>query len=596
MEHDDAGDQSSSMEPGDTPNQARRPDSTVAGRLAAACRRHGVEYALGQSNPILFHLAAPAAGLKNITYRMENAGGAIADGYARVSRQVAVVTAQNGPAATLLVAPFAEALKSSVPIVGIVQEVPARERERNAFQEFDHRTLLTSCTKWVGRIDHPSQLEDLVDMAFRIATSGRCGPTALLLPADLLSEPAPEPRRRFSAGQFPLDPTVPAPDRIDEAADLVLAAERPVIIAGGGVHLSGAASALEAMQDAIHLPVATTLMGKGAVSDRHPLSIGLIGNILARGNRAYGARELVTEADLILLVGTRTAANGTDAWSQYPPDARFLHIDIDPTEIGRNYEAFRLLGDARLVLDALRARLLEREPSAFAARRPEIEALIAGATRDADALTRHLRSDDRTPIRPERLMAEIDHRIGPGTIVAADASYSSIWTTLCLNARQAGARFLVPRGLAGLGWGLPLAMGAQLARPDERVVCVVGDGGFAHVWGELETLRRHELPIIVIVLNNEVLAMQEELEVYLHDRHTDTRFSPVDHAAIARACGLHGVEIRKPGEIGPALDAAFDSQIATLLDVHVDPSARPPMTLYAELPSQFEAPRSRTEL
>jgi acetolactate synthase-1/2/3 large subunit len=185
------------------------------------------------------------------------------------------------------------------------------------------------------------------------------------------------------------------------------------------------------------------------------------------------------------------------------------------------------------------------------------------------------------PARPERLMAELARRLSDDTIVVADASYASIWVANYLPARKAGMRFLTPRGLAGLGWGLPMALGAKLARPDSPVHCVVGDGGFAHVWSELETARRNRLKIVVTVLNNQILAYQKHAEDVLFGAHTSAiYFEPVDHAAIARACGLNGVRIEDPAEYGPALDRALAADATTVIDVITDPAAYPPVTSF----------------
>src|SRR5690349_14302797 len=212
-------------------------NATVALRLAEAFARHGVTLTFGQSLPSAFHLAAPHVGIDQKVYRQENAGGAMADGYARVTRKVGVVTAQNGPAATLLVAPLAEALKSSVPVVALVQEVDRPDLDRNAFQELDHIALFAGCTKWVRRVTEVSRVEDYVDMAFAAATGGRPGPAVLLLPADLLREPAaPSSGRRVSLGTYPLDRVAADPSRLDEATELLATAKNPIVMAGGGVH------------------------------------------------------------------------------------------------------------------------------------------------------------------------------------------------------------------------------------------------------------------------------------------------------------------------------------------------------------------------
>lgn len=557
---------------------------TGAHLLAAALQRHGVKEIFGQSIPSALFLAAPDYGIRQIGYRTENAGAAMADAFARISGKVAVVTAQNGPAATLLVPGLAEAFKASIPVVAIVQDVSRRFTDKNAFQELDHFALFSGVAKWVRRVADPARLDDYVDMAFTAAATGRAGPAVLLVPLDVLDE-RPEidpaaPRRNEVLGTFPLDRVSADLARIGQAADLLALAKAPLVIAGGGVHSSQAWSELAALQ-LLGLPVATTVMGKGAVDETHPLSAGVAGFFMAPGARGSHLRDLVTEADVVLLVGNRTNQNGTDSWSLYPKDARYIHIDIDGNEIGRNFEALRLAGDAKLTLAALADALKTRDLSALSARRAALEAKIASARAAHAQDMKRLVDMDATPLRPERLMADLDSVLTPETITVADASYSSIWIANGLTARRAGQRFLTPRGLAGLGWGLPFALGAKVARPDAPVVCVTGDGGFGHVWGEMETARRMKLPVVVIVLNNQILGYQKHAELSLFGGFTDVcHFQPVDHAAIARAVGCEGVRVEKPNDFLPALKAALSCETLTVIDVVTDERAHPPITSF----------------
>ncbi|WP_207538784.1 acetolactate synthase catalytic subunit [Sabulicella rubraurantiaca] len=558
-------------------------NATVAMRLAEAFARHGVTVTFGQSLPSAFHLAAPQAGIRQAMYRQENMGGIMADGYARISGRVGVVTAQNGPAAALLVAPLAEALKASVPVVALVQEVNRNQADKNAFQELDHIRMFDAVAKWVRRIDRADRLEDYVDMAFTAAASGRPGPAVLLVPADLLTDNAAPPSpRRASLGIYPLDRSLPDPALIEQAADLLAKAKAPLVLAGGGVHLSDASAALAALQQEAHLPVGTTVMGKGAADENHPLTLGIIGYVMSPGARSHRMRAMVERSDVVLLVGTRTNANGTDNWTMFPEGTRFIHIDPDPQEIGRNYEALRLVGDARLTLEALRAALAKRDLSARKSARDSIAGEIAEAVSDWRRRIQDVSTREGRRVRPERIMAELDRRMTGEEIVVGDASYSSMWVGQFLTARRAGQRFLTPRGIAGLGWGLPLAIGAQVAAPDRRVICLAGDGGFGHSWAELEMLRRHELPVTLIVLNNGILGYQKHAEQVKFGEHTDAvDFTEVDHSLIAKGCGVASLRVTEASEIGAALDEAFSARRPMLIDVVSDPDARPPINYYA---------------
>ncbi|MBC7991500.1 MAG: acetolactate synthase catalytic subunit, partial [Luteimonas sp.] len=354
-------------------------NDTVAGVIAKALARHGVEIIFGQSNPSALMLAAEDIGIRQILFRTENAGGVMADGYSRITNKISVIAVQNGPAATLAVAPMAEAIKASIPMLVLVQDVPTHARDRNGFQEFDHLALFASVSKWTRTIDDPARVDDYVDLAMMVANGGRPGPVVLLLPKnvlDLEAHPAKLPRTA-NLGSFPLDRPRPCAQAVAKAAGLIAMARAPVVIAGGGVHVSGAVQALVRLSDRAHLPVATTNMGKGAIDETAALSLGVVANITGRSGPAFYTRDLIADADVVLLIGNRTNENGTEGWSLTKPDAIYIHIDIDPCEIGRNYEAVRLLGDARAALDDLTIALEGLDLASRAAARPALEARIA---------------------------------------------------------------------------------------------------------------------------------------------------------------------------------------------------------------------------
>ena len=550
---------------------------TVAEAIVERLAQHGVDVMFSQSLPSAVLIAAEDRGITQFTYRTENAGAAMADGFARLSGRAGGASAQNGPAATLLVPGLAEALKSSVPIVALVQEVNRSEADRNAFQEFDHIALFEPCTKWVRKVTVAERVIDYLDMAFTMARSGRPGPVALLLPADLLKEEMNSPTHRGTRlGPYPLDRVLADPDRIGEAADLLADAGRPLVVAGGGVHLSGATEEVAQLQDRAHLPVMTTVMGKGAVDESHPLSLGVAGYNLGRLSPSRHMRPIIEQADVVLLIGTRTNQNGTDSWTLYPDGARYIHLDIDGTEIGRNYEALRLVGDAKLTLAALIEKLDGRRPAL-----PDIENRIAEARERHTGEIAPVLHSNASPVRPERMMADMQTVLTPETIVVTDASYATLWMACYLRALAPGMRFVTPRGLAGLGWGLPLAIGAKVARPRSPVLCIVGDGGFAHVWAELETLARTQTPVVLTVLNNGVLAYQRDAEDVKFGGHSSAvYFAPVDHAVIALACGCRGVRVETAADYLPALTEALSFDGTTVIDVAVDPQAYPPITFF----------------
>ncbi|WP_024509354.1 acetolactate synthase catalytic subunit [Bradyrhizobium sp. ARR65] len=556
---------------------------TVADRIANALQRHGVSFAFGQSVPSAVILACEARGIRQITYRQENMGGAMADGFARISGRIPVIFCQNGPAAAIMVAPFAEAMKAGSPIVALIQDVERAHIGKNAFQEYDHQSLFAPVTKWFRRLEDPDQIDDLIDAAFVAAGTGRPGPAVLMLPLDLQRAKASgRLRRSLRLDAWPIDRPRPPQSLIVQAAELIASAENPVIVAGGGVHASQASAVLARLQEEASLPVVTTNMGKGAVAETHPLSAGPLGALNGPGSLGRHTRPFLDEADVILLVGTRTNEDGTDAWTLIPRQARLIHIDIDPEEIGRNYEAMRLLGDARETLAALAETTFACDLAKRRAARAKLERRIADAWAAFDVDRAKEARSDAAPIRPERIMTALQAHLDDDTIVVADASYASNWVVGYLRTASPQTRIITPRGLAGLGWGFPLAIGAKLARPQAKVVAVVGDGGFGHAWAELEAAVRTGLALTVVVLNNAVLGYQKDAEQVKFGRYTSSgHLGRVDHAAIARACGGRGEVIETVADLDVALDAALGAQAVTLLDVNTDACAHPPVSLYA---------------
>lgn len=554
--------------------------------LAAGLARHGVTLTFSQCFPVLMQHVAPEFGIRQIGFRTENAGGYMADGYTRIARHIGVIAGQSGPAATLLVPPLCEALKSSIPILAIVEESASADNDKNAFQEFDHFALFSSCSKWTRRVTHPERLDDYLDMAIVEATTGRPGPVVLILPVDFMALPAaPSPHRKARLGGFPLDRVQPLRQQLAEAAGLLKGAKRPLIVAGGGVHLSDASAEVAALAELGAIPVATTNHGKGALDERHPLALGVFGNCMGRGSKAMELQEYASQADLVLFVGTRTASNGTANWSLFPREASFIHVDIDGLEVSRNYEACRLVGDAKATLAALLAELTDADFPERAIRFKQIAADTTAARRKSEAVLDEIGAGRQGAVRPEHLMRVLNPLLRPQDIVCADASYSTNWVGSYLEAKAHGARFLTPRGLAGLGWGMPMAMGAKLARPEANVFALVGDGGFAHCWSELETARRLDIPVITIVLNNQILAYQQHGEEWYTNKHSDASdLGPVDHAAIARACDCFGERIASPEQFAPALERAMASGLPAVLDVITDDDARPPLTHYLSRP------------
>ncbi len=556
-------------------------------RVALALKRHGVTEIFGQSNPPTIMLEANALGIRQIGFRTENAGSYMAQGFAMASGRVGVVAAQNGPAATLLVPGLAECLKASHPVVAIVQELGATSMDRNAFQEIDHVKLFEGVSKWVKRIPDQSRTEDYVDMAFVAATSGRPGPVVLLCPADYMFDPTEYPYqdlRNVSYGSYPLDRVMADPARVKEAARLLASAKKPFVYAGGGVISSQGSAALRDLQEKCSLPVATTTMGKGSVDETHPLSMGPIGYYMGKRGATKFLKPMVDEADVILLVGNRTNQNGTDAWTLLPWGAKYIHIDIDPMEIGRNYESLRVVGDAKLALEQLTEALLAEDLSARKAARADVEATIAKAKADHAVEAEDVCCATTTPLRIECVLAEVNRQLADDHIIVADASLSSVWLANYIDATK-NRKFIFPRGLAGLGWGLPMAIGAKVAQPGRPVFCLAGDGGFGHVWSELETCKRDKINVVTAVINNEILGYQKHAERALLGGLYTTACDLTDTnlAAVAEAVGVKAIRVETFEDIAPAVKEAFAHDGPVLLDLLIEPNCIPPIPLMGKL-------------
>src|SRR5699024_806875 len=334
-----------------------------------------------------------------------------------------------------------------------------------------------------------------------------------------------------------------------EAAQMIAKAKKPFIYAGGGVISSGGQEELREIQETFNIPVATTTMGKGSVDETHPLTLGPIGYYMGKRGPSRYLKSFVQDADVIVLVGNRTNQNGTDSWSLLPENAQYIHIDIDPTEIGRNYESFRLVGDAKLTLAALKEKLASEDVSNLENNRKKVEQEIADGKKAHKEVMKPLLEKETGPIKVEKFLNKLDGKLTEDHIIVADASISSVWNASYLQAKD-NRKFLFPRGLAGLGWGFPMAMGAKLASPNRKVFCLAGDGGFAHVWSELETCKRHGIDVVLVVINNSILGYQKYAESSIFGRYTDAcDFQHVDHTKVADACGVKGITLENIDDI-----------------------------------------------
>ena len=540
-------------------------------------RAHGVRFVFGvpgDTSLALYdalHQAQTRGQLTHVLARDERSAAYMADVYARVSFRPGVTEAPSGAGATYLAAGLAEPHASSIPVIALTSDTPLASKDRNVLTALDQPALFAPITKWRTLVERADQIPDVLRQAFRVATSGRNGAVQITLPMDVLAEES-----KVSSGthlyaeagcaSYPAYRTRPDPEAVEQAADLVTKASRPAIVAGGGAVISGAWAELVALAEALGAPVGTSICGKGAIAEAHPLSMGVVGD---NGGRPY-ANALLRGADLIFYVGCKTDSVTTDGW-KLPPrttSQTILHLDVDPTEIGRNYQAAAgLVGDARLgladLLAAVRARQSQPRPNPLLPLAGEIAAFWADLEAKAAAET--------TPIKPQRVIQTLGRLLPEDAIIVADAGTPTPFTAAYLQS-AAGRHVIIPRGYGGLGYALPGVLGAKLARPGATVVGLIGDGSFGMSAGELETIARLGLPLTIIQFNNGCYGWIKALQELVHgaqsfgvDFGTET-----DHAAIARGFGLRGVQVDDPRDVEPALREALASGVPTFIDIYTE--------------------------
>lgn len=539
----------------------------------------GVTHIFGMDTPEPLYMELNPK-IRAITVHDERAGAVMADAFARASGRVGVCSSIRGPGATNLVSGLAEAYNTSTPVLALVNDVAMLNLDRNPIQGIDHVRLLEQVTKWGRRVDAPERSADYVAHAMRVATTGRPGPVLLAFPDSALLDGPANPAEVSGPAVYPRVRTAADPALIAEAAQQIQAAARPIIVVGGGLHLSQGYDALQALAERLHIPVATTPLGKGAIAETHPLSAGVVGAYTAgKGARGWLANEAVREADLVILIGTKTDSIATNDWTVPTRQQKIIHIDIDPIELGRTYAALEIAADARLALEQLAQAVTARAaPSAWTA---ALQSKIADWYAAFEALDLSAGEID-----PRLIYRSLNAMLGEDDIVTTDASYSSAWGMDLVRCKKAGRNFLVPRGFAGLGWGVPAALGAKFAKPDSAVYCVTGDGGFGYVAMEMETAARYQVPICVIVLNNSILGFQKHYETHRFGKTVETSFTSVNYADLARTLNCDGIRVTTPAELEAALGKTRNLRRPLLIDVVVPSDAKPPIGTFASPPAE----------
>lgn len=529
----------------------------------------GPMFGMGGFQLLPFYDAARRLGLKHHLINDERAGIFAADAYAKVSGRVGLVDATLGPGATNLVTGLVEALNAGTPMVAIVGDSHRDHSWKNMTQESRQLDILRPACKEVIRLEMIQRIPELMRRAFAVATTGRPGPVVVDVPEDICHG-----SYGFDEADFAVNPahgTAPAlrcrPDAasLAKAAALLAQAQRPIILAGGGVHLSGAAQALSDFAGALNIPVAHTLTGKGAIACSDPLSAGLFG----RYDRI--ANKLIEQADLVLAVGCKLGEIATKRFTVPEKGKRLIHLDIVAEEFGRTFEPeLALWGDAREGLADLlaalggEARAVRDRLAGYAAEIPQLMAEWRKGV--AEKL-----NSDEVPVSMARLMTEINAALPADGYLIADGGFAAHWGGLLFDTKQPGRCFVPDRGFASIGYGLPGAMGVAMAAPGKIVLSLTGDGGFNMMLGEIETARRLGLSFTVIVVNNAASGYVKALQhlVYGPDSYHASDLAETNYAAAAEALGCNGIRVETPDQLAPALKRAMSLKGPTVLDVVV---------------------------
>jgi acetolactate synthase I/II/III large subunit len=529
----------------------------------------GPMFGMGGFQLLPFYDAARRLELQHFLINDERAGVFAADAYAKVSGRVGLVDATLGPGATNLVTGLLEALNAGTPMVALVGDTHRDHSWKNMTQESRQIEILRPACKDIIRIEKVERIPELMRRAFTVATTGRPGPVVVDVPEDICHGTA-----GFDEGDFRVNPAhraAPAlrcrPDGngIARAAQLIAEAKRPMILAGGGVHLSGAAPALTAFASALNIPVAHTMTGKGAIPCVDPLSAGLFG----RYERI--ANALIEESDLLLVAGCKLGEIATKRFTVPGPGKRVIHLDILAEEFGRTLEPeLALWGDVRLGLEDLQSALATQAASIKARQQNYAAEIPQRMTKWRHDVSERLKSDE-VPVSMARLMTEINRALPANGYLVADGGFAAHWGGLLFDTKRAGRSFVPDRGFASIGYGLPGAMGVALAAPGKTVFSLTGDGGFNMMLGELETARRLGLTFTVIVVNNAASGYVKALQhlVYGAGKYHASDLAETNYAEAAKVLGCNGIRVEAPGELASALTRAMSLRGPTVVDVVV---------------------------
>ena len=547
--------------------------------IAQTMKMHGVEHFFHVSGGMIsLFIEIEDAGIDLVLARSEKAAAYMADGFSRVSYKPSVCYGQAGPGAINLAAGISEAYWTCTPVIALTGSTGLSDLYKFQYQELDEMPLFEPTTKWNAQIYQAERAGELTRDAFNISTSGCPGPVHLNLHYDAANNEADIDLIQEQVNLvYPTGRTRPNLDDVKKTAEILAKAERPVIVAGGGVILSRAWNDVIQLAESLFIPVATTLSGKGTIPDEHPLSLGTVGRY-----SCSITNKIVNEADVVFFIGSRAGGMATDNWTAPGQDSTILQLDIKPETIGRNYQvASRMVCDAKKGVQDLITVLNEMGS------KPErwkyldhVKTLKKEWMDQASSVM----SSDAVPIKPHRVIKEIREVLGEKDILVADTGQMGAWTGVLYPIMAPGRTYI--RAAGTLGWSLPAAIGAKFAAGDRKVLDVTGDGGVAYHISELETALRCDKPFVAVVFNNVTLGMLHYGFKWRGEGKAlkSSDFIDIDYGRVAEAFNCYGQRIERPGELKEAIESAFASGKPAVIDVMIDRYELAPTSSYRKLP------------
>ncbi|MDH4264250.1 MAG: thiamine pyrophosphate-binding protein [Deltaproteobacteria bacterium] len=535
--------------------------------IVSALRAEKTEYLFGLPSGDLFYDALyDVPEIKTVLVREESAGPFMAMGYSRVSGKPGICYAPSGPGVAHLVPGVLEAQSACLPVIAIGCSSKRANAGMGAFQEVDQISILKSITKWCERVTEPERIFWVMRRAFSLATNGKPGPVYVDIPRDVGARETS--LEKYVPAEYPLKSSGD-PQRIKEAATLLLKARRPVIVAGGGAISSRAFEEVRKFAELLNLPVMTTPCGRGILSEEHSLAFGLVGLYFSKvGEKVYG------ESDLLMTLGSRNEDFQSGEQKFFPRGARYIQVDIDPEEIGRNWiPDVAVVGDVKLVL-----RALIKELQKGGVKKGKGNDRISELLKEKDGYEAKVKRECRTdsvPIKTKRVIREMYEVFGKDTILVNENGSQDLWSYYWPYYKVGQINSCVAPGeQTCMGGGCSAAIGAKLAMPDKNVVCPTGDGAFQMFMKELPTAVQHQAPVAYLILNNFSLGWIKFGQRKRGNRFISTDFKvQPDFVQVARASQCYGERVEKPEDIRPALERALKATregIPAVLDFVVD--------------------------